>query len=107
MAGRGVIRIAVLAVAAGVVLVLVAGFVWRPTSSSQASRPATKPCVQRLMQDWRDGRIDGTYPLPCYQRTISQLPADLRVYSSAADDIRQARATRIVQSAGRTARRPS
>ena len=102
MAGRGVIRIVVLAIAAGAVLVLVAGFVWRPTGSSRSSRSAAGTCVQRLLQDWRDGRIDGTYPLPCYQRTIKQLPADMRVYSSAVDDIRQARADRIVQGVTRT-----
>ena len=103
MVGRGYItRIVVLGVAAAVVLVLVAGFVWAPASSPQASPRASSTCEHRLLRDWRDGRIDGTYPLPCYQRTINGLPADLRAYSSAEQDIRQARADRIVQSATRT-----
>jgi len=103
MVGRGYItRIAVLGVAAAVVLVLVGAFVWPSASSKRASRPASSTCEQRLLQDWRDGRIDGTYPLPCYQRAINELPADLRSYSSAEQDIRQARADRIVQSATRT-----
>jgi hypothetical protein len=59
----------------------------------------SSPCAKALLEDWTDGRIDGTYPIACYRDTLRTLPTDLRVYSSAADDIRAARSQRIVQSA--------
>jgi hypothetical protein len=96
MAGRGAItRFVVLAAAAAIAVVLVGAFTRGP---SEAGR-ATSRCVPRLMHDWRDGSIDGSYPLPCYQAAITDLPADLRTYSSAEDDIRQARARRIAERA--------
>src|SRR5690242_12000639 len=96
MAYRGSItRFLVLAAAAAIAVVLVGAFTRGPTESDRA----TGRCVPRLMQDWRDGSIDGSYPLPCYQAAITDLPTDLREYSSAEDDIRQARARRIAERA--------
>jgi hypothetical protein len=96
MAGRSSItRFVLLAAAAAVAVVLVGAFARGPTESDRA----TSRCVPRLMQDWRDGSIDGAYALPCYQAAITDLPADLRQYSSAEDDIRQARARRIAERA--------
>lgn len=66
-----------------------------------AARPAKASgtsCQSRLLRDWGDGRIDGTYPLSCYRAALRSLPADLKVYSSAPDDIAQALSQRIVQS---------
>ena len=65
---------------------------------SQPAAPTAASCQSRLLRDWSDGRIDGTYPLACYRAALSSLPADLKVYSSAPDDIRQALSQRIVQS---------
>ena len=45
-----------------------------------APQPATPPatsCQSRLLHDWADGRIDGTYPLACYRAALRSLPADL------------------------------
>jgi hypothetical protein len=42
------------------------------------------------LNDWRDGRIDGTYSVECYQTALAQLPEDLRIYSSAESDIKRA-----------------
>jgi hypothetical protein len=47
-------------------------------------------CVSALLTDWRDGRIDGTYSVGCYQAALEQLPEDLRIYSSAESDIKRA-----------------
>lgn len=47
-------------------------------------------CGDKVINDWWDGRIDGTYPLPCYDDAIEQLPRDMRDYSSAPDDIKRA-----------------
>ena len=62
-------------------------------TAGQAS--AAPPCWKQLIQDWYDGRIDGTYPIPCYQQAIDHLPTDADQYSSAADDIRRALQKRI------------
>jgi hypothetical protein len=51
---------------------------------------AKPDCVSTLLNDWRDGRIDGTYSVECYQTALAQLPEDLRIYSSAETDITRA-----------------
>ena len=67
-----------------------------PTTASREAAPRSA-CAERLVTDWSDGRIDGTYPLRCYREALKSLPTDLRVYSSAHDDISQALSQRIVQ----------
>lgn len=67
-------------------------------AAAQPTTPPAASCQSRLLRDWADGRIDGTYPLACYRAALRSLPADLTVYSSAPDDIRQALSQRIVQS---------
>ena len=47
-------------------------------------------CTSALLQDWRDGRIDGTYSVECYRTALKHLPEDLRIYSSAESDIQRA-----------------
>src|SRR5438876_4455782 len=47
-------------------------------------------CVSRLLADWRDGRIDGTYSVACYRIALAHLPEDVRIYSSAESDIKRA-----------------
>jgi hypothetical protein len=51
---------------------------------------AKPECVSTLLNDWRDGRIDGIYSVECYQTALAQLPEDLRIYSSAETDIQRA-----------------
>lgn len=65
-----------------------------------AAQPAAPACAQTLLTDWADGRIDRTYPIACYRAALKSLPTDLRVYSSAPDDIGQALSQRILQRAG-------
>jgi hypothetical protein len=76
---------------------------WRgPTKApSTAARhmPVDRTCANVLVRDWADGRIDGTYPLVCYRAALKSLPTDIRIYSSAPDDISEALRQRIVQSA--------
>jgi hypothetical protein len=68
------------------------------------ARPAvaagSTPCWKTLLNDWYDGRIDGTYPLHCYQDALKHLPSDVDQYSSARDDIERA-----LQSAREAARK--
>jgi hypothetical protein len=59
------------------------------------SAGATPSCASRLLADWRDGRIDGTYPVPCYRQALAHLPEDVRVYSTAQADITRALQARL------------
>jgi Alphavirus glycoprotein J len=59
---------------------------------------APPPCWKTLLNDWYDGHIDHTYPLPCYHQAIAHLPRDVQNYSSAKDDILRALATAIADS---------
>ena len=58
---------------------------------------AKPDCVSTLLNDWRDGRIDETYSVECYQTALAQLPEDLRIYSSAETDIKRALLARSQQ----------
>src|SRR5262249_57091255 len=52
--------------------------------------PAATPCWKLLLNDWYDGHISNVYPIHCYHQAIAHLPTDIKVYSSAADDINRA-----------------
>jgi hypothetical protein len=56
---------------------------------------AEQSCGSRLIADWRDGRIDGTYPVACYRQALAALPEDIRVYSTAQADITRALQARL------------
>lgn len=58
---------------------------------------ATKPCWERLIDDWYDGRIDGVYAPACYREAIKHAPEDIRAYSDLPSDL-----TRALQSLPRT-----
>jgi hypothetical protein len=62
---------------------------------------AATPCWKVLLNDWYDGRIDGSYPRHCYTDALKHLPADVSTYSSAHDDI-----LRALQSATAKQRKP-
>jgi hypothetical protein len=71
---------------------------------------AQQPCWRTLLDDWADGTISGTYPIACYREAIRELPEDIRLYSSAGDDINRALAARVQDArrlAGTSSRRPS
>ena len=51
---------------------------------------AGTPCWKVLLNDWYDGRIDGTYARHCYNDALKHLPADVQTYSSAHEDILRA-----------------
>ncbi len=62
-----------------------------------AGAKAKTPCWKTLINDWYDGRIDGTYAIHCYRDALKHLPTDVETYSSARDDIKQALQKRITQ----------
>ena len=84
--------------AAAIAVLLASGPAGGESRSSQATPRST--CTERMLKDWRDGRIQGVYPISCYHQTIRHLPTDIRIYSSAADDIREALHERIAAGAG-------
>src|SRR5919205_4483267 len=58
-----------------------------------AAAPASAgtPCWKLVISDWyADGRIDGTYPIPCYEQAKQHLSADVQAYADAADEIQRA-----------------
>ena len=56
-----------------------------------ASAYATTSCAKKVLADWFDNsRIDGFYPLHCYQEAIAAVPPEIRDYSDAQDVITQA-----------------
>jgi hypothetical protein len=57
---------------------------------------AAPSCARQVIDDWYDdGRVDRTYPLHCYDDAIEALPADVRIYSSAKEDIQRALQARM------------
>src|SRR3989440_12597606 len=55
-----------------------------------SSAVAATPCWRQVVDDWyRNGRVDGHYPVHCYSEAIANLPEDSKQYSSAPEDIRR------------------
>ena len=75
-------------------LVLLAALVALLATAAPAG--AAQSCGRAVIDDWYDdGRVDGTYPLRCYDDAIEILPRDVRDYSSAKDDIQRALQNRM------------
>jgi hypothetical protein len=63
---------------------------------SAAPASAKTPCWKEVISDWYvDGRVNGTYPISCYQQAIQNLPEDVRSYADAASEIRRAMLDRL------------
>jgi hypothetical protein len=61
-----------------------------------AAFAASVSCEEKVLTDWSDnGRVDGIYPLHCYQDAIARMPTDLRDYTNATDAINRALARRV------------
>jgi hypothetical protein len=71
-------------------------------AAAPAAAKSKTPCWKTLINDWYDGRIDGTYPIHCYREALNHLPTDVETYSSARDDIKQALQKRLTQGKGNT-----
>ena len=98
MAGAITVFVLLLVGTVGLLITHWRGPATAPRSSARQT-PVDNGCAEVLVRDWADGRIDGTYPVVCYRAALKSLPTDLRIYSSAPDDISQALQQRIVQSA--------
>ena len=63
------------------------------------SAHARSSCWEQVISDWSaHNQIKGSYSAGCYRQALSRLPEDLRTYSSAPEDIRQALQTRLTKS---------
>jgi hypothetical protein len=89
----------VVARAAALVVIVAAMAAVLPASAEAA---ATVVCWKRLINDWYDGRIDQAYPVRCYREAIKELPEDVKVYSSAREDIQRALLAAIRDSKSKT-----
>ena len=72
-------------------------------AAPSASLNPTAGCDLAVINDWSDNnRVDHTYAIPCYTQAIQRLNSypDLKGYSSAEDDIRNALLAAIRQDRG-------
>ena len=63
------------------------------SASPAATLKATNTCWLQVVNDWlKNGRVEGTYAIPCYTQAIQHLQAypDITQDSSAIDDIHRA-----------------
>jgi hypothetical protein len=57
-------------------------------ASVGAATAGTASCEEKVLSDWSDnGRVDGIYPLHCYEDALVKMPTDLRDYTNASDAI--------------------
>jgi hypothetical protein len=71
-----------------------------------APASAKTPCWKNVIGDWyRDGRVDGIYPISCYQQAIQHLPQDVLSYADAESEIRRAMLDRLRHKDEPTSRR--
>jgi hypothetical protein len=70
------------------ILIVIAGLGAVFVSTAAASGVS---CEEKVLRDWSDnGRVDGMYPLHCYQVALTTMPSDLRDYTNAGDAIQRA-----------------
>jgi hypothetical protein len=85
------------------VLALLAVGAREAAAAPSASLDPTAGCDLAVINDWSDNnRVDHTYAIPCYTQAIQRLNSypDLKGYSSAEDDIRNALLAAIRQDRG-------
>jgi hypothetical protein len=63
--------------------------------SQNPAEAAAAGCAKAVLDDWSNGGIDRAHPAGCYRKALAALPEDVRVYSSAPDDIRRALAAQV------------
>ena len=71
-------------------------------ATAKAAGSRDSDCWKRLVEDWSVGGISNLYPISCYREALRHLPEDVRLYSSASDDIGRALARRAIASSPRS-----
>ena len=71
---------------------LVAGALATVAITTLAGPPAAgaqTACWRNVLDAWSKGTLQATYPVSCYRAALQHLPADVRAYSTATDDIQR------------------
>jgi hypothetical protein len=71
-------------VAGALAAVVITAFAGPPGAAAQTA------CWQKVLDAWSKGTLQATYPVSCYRAALQHLPADVRAYSTATDDIQRA-----------------
>jgi hypothetical protein len=74
------------------------------TIAPAAAAAGTRTCAEAVLEDWHDGPIGEGYAPGCYRAALASLPEDLRIYSTASDDIKSALHARLAALAAQRAR---
>jgi hypothetical protein len=82
--------------------VLVAALIGLAAALTAPAGANAAACWQRVLDDWRDGRLDAVYPVQCYRDALKNMPEDLRVYGAAGNDIENALSRALARSAARS-----
>jgi hypothetical protein len=72
---------------------LVAGALAAVVITALAGPPAAAAqtaCWQKVLDAWSKGTLQATYPVSCCRAALQHLPAGVRAYSTATDDIQRA-----------------
>jgi hypothetical protein len=59
-------------------------------TASSVARAETADCGKAVIEAWDKGRLDSSFAPACYRKALQELPEDIRIYSSADDDINRA-----------------
>src|ERR671931_181265 len=76
-------------------ILLIAVVAWSLGAVVAAAPAAAASCGTAVLKDWADGKIDGRYPVSCYQAALDRMPEDMRSYTTAPDDIKRALLARL------------
>ena len=55
-----------------------------------APAAAGSGCAAAVIKDWRTAHLHTNYAPECYRQALAELPEDIRIYSTATDDINRA-----------------
>ena len=58
--------------------------------ASFAGPAEASDCGKAVLKAWNEGRLDSSFAPACYRKALQELPEDIRIYSSAQDDINRA-----------------
>jgi hypothetical protein len=83
MTGRSFTRTCAVSAAAVFAAVLALAFAAPPAG-------AASDCGAAVIKDWRNARLHANYAPACYRQALRELPEDIRIYSTAEDDINRA-----------------
>jgi hypothetical protein len=59
-------------------------------AASFAAPAQASDCGKAVLKAWDEGRLDSSFAPACYREALKELPEDIRIYSSAQDDINRA-----------------